>query len=229
MCRTLGTTFSVPALFLILGAAASEGRGPIFSEERGANIGGLFMGNLLDSSELKCAAGLGLTALGIGFGVPIAAKACTESLEKIVERAEAPIEEGLSKFKDQICEAPLMKPGWSSFFLGALSPITTLTVPFSQVACQSNAAKPEEILDPKLLLEMALPFAGPGPLLAYGVHRMIEAQMEKQMPWKEMAGATLQSLATFGAAKALHQVQYRSFIRVHAKLPDSMSLKAKQK
>lgn len=187
------------------------------------------MGSLLDSSELKCAAGLGLTAFGIGFGVPIAAKACTESLEKIVERAEAPIEESLANLKEKICEAPLMKPGWSSLFLGALNPITTLTVPFSQVACQSTAAQLEEIFDPKLFLELALPFAGPGPLLAYGAHRMIEAKMEKQLPWKELAGTILQSLATFGAAKALHHIQYRSFTRIHAKLPENISIQAKQK
>jgi len=169
------------------------------------------MGNifdLFDTSETRCVAGLGLSALGAGAVLPLAAEACTEVAEKIVDQVDDRARAGRDFLRDKICESePVMGSGMFPLLFGPAFPVTTLTVPFQKIACGEDFQIPE--LDPSLLLSFALPFAGPGALLAYGLHRAIEERVDTRELFRNFAEDLVGSALLMGGAKALKHVQVR--------------------
>ncbi len=188
------------------------------------------MGNifdLFDTSETRCVAGLGLSALGVGLGLPVAAEACTEVVEKIVDDVGDRGREAHDFLRDKICDSePVMGSGMFPLLFGPAFPVTTLTVPFQKMACGEDFRVPE--IDPSLLLSSVLPFAGPGALLAYGVHRAIEERVDTRELFRNFAEDLVGGVLLMGGAKALKRVQLRQLKRINHSLPPELREQLRQ-
>lgn len=183
--------------------------------------------DIFDTSESRCVAGLGLSALGVGAGLPVAAEACTEVVEKIVADVEDRGREAHDFLRNNICESePVMGSGMFPLLFGPAFPVTTLTVPFQKMACGEDFQIPE--IDPSLFLSAALPLAGPGALLAYGVHRAIEERMDTRELFRNFAEDLVGGVLLMGGAKALKRVRLRQFKQIHHSLSPEVRERLKQ-
>ena len=165
------------------------------------------MGNFWESSELKCAAGVGLSALGIGIAVPIAAEACTEVVENVRDQIVAKSEASHGAFHDFVCRPSESVPSYAELLFGAFSPITTLTVPYTEAVCEHShplsKVSSEMIGD---LITSALPLMGPAGLLAEGINQAIQGQIQTEDLFRTFGETLLGSVMLLGATRTLRRV-----------------------
>ncbi|MCC6273525.1 MAG: hypothetical protein IT572_08665 [Deltaproteobacteria bacterium] len=164
------------------------------------------MGSFWESSEVKCAAGVGLSALGIGIALPVVAEACTEAIQDVGEKIVANAEAGRESFRDEICRAHESIPSYAEILFG-LSPITTLAVPFTKAVCEEtdpvSAMTPDLVFD---ALSAMLPFGGVAGLLAEGVHQAIRGQVQAEDLLRSFGESLLGGVMLFGATRTLRRV-----------------------
>lgn len=183
--------------------------------------------DFLDSSEGRCVTGLGMSALGIGLGAPIAAKACTEVVEKVEDRLEDQARAASDFLRDKICEAePFVGSGMFPLLFGPAFPVTTLTVPFSKLACGDSSILPD--ISASQFLSAIVPFGGPGAVLAYGLYRELEAKPDPKEVFRKVAEDLVGGMMLMGAAKALKRVELRQLKRIDHALSPEMREQLKQ-
>ncbi|MFO1462150.1 MAG: hypothetical protein U1F66_00055 [bacterium] len=165
-----------------------------------------------DEAEVKCMAGVGLSALGVGaLGLPLAVDGCSEAVEKVVEQAEAVIDRAPDVAQDAACFAT----DTSALLLGSLTPfapLTTLTMRYMPSACSQEG---DEILEALKNAVLESPFLiGFGGIATYLMDKAISKQdaldamkaLGEGLATSLLAGSLIHLGAAVKMPRALRQV-----------------------
>jgi len=164
------------------------------------------MGNLFDKPEVKCATGVGLSVLGLGWAAPFAAEACVDVVQEAVAKVETSAYQTADNLRQSLCESQPSNSAWD-FLLGVVSPITTIAMRYPGFACESKGVEYLDLL--KEGARAALPFAAFG-LGGLGASLLVNYAREESHHRlvETFAAGMVNSAVTMGALRSLRTLHH---------------------